>query len=238
VVEVTLDTVTETETVRERRLDPESRVAISTDTEESSSNASDQGGGVTVASNLPEGDAGGGAPSTTRSDETRERVNFEVSSTEREILRTPGAIRRMSVAVLVNTLPETPEGTLATPSLLDRLAIDTMALIQGAVLALVALVLGLFVLRPVLMRPATAPAQLAPPPATNAQPALTGEIDDSRIDEAGLSVVSEVRPETGLLPDAARPQDPVARLRALIGERQEETVEILRTWLEGEEERV
>jgi flagellar M-ring protein FliF len=27
----------------------------------------------------------------------------------------------------------------------------------------------------------------------------------------------------------------VARLRALIGERQEETVEILRTWLEGEE---
>jgi flagellar M-ring protein FliF len=30
----------------------------------------------------------------------------------------------------------------------------------------------------------------------------------------------------------------VARLRALIGERQEETVEILRTWLEGEEERV
>ncbi|MET4128937.1 flagellar basal-body MS-ring/collar protein FliF [Roseovarius sp. MBR-6] len=281
VVEVTLDTVTETETVRERRLDPESRVAISTDTEESSSNASDQGSGVTVASNLPEGDAGGGAPSTSRSDETRERVNFEVSSTEREILRTPGAIRRMSVAVLVNTLPETgdgtprpeeeltalrelvgsavgldaargdvltlrslpfealtPEGTLATPSLLDRLAIDTMALVQGAVLALVALVLGLFVLRPVLMRPATAPARLAPPPPTTAQAALTGEIDEREIDEAGLSVVSEGRGETGLLPGAERAEDPVARLRALIGERQEETVEILRTWLEGEEERI
>jgi flagellar M-ring protein FliF len=281
VVEVTLDTVTETETVRERRLDPDSRVAISTDTEENSSNASDQGGGVTVASNLPEGDAGGGAPATSRSDETRERVNYEVSSTEREILRTPGAIRRMSVAVLVNALPEgegaaprsedeltalrdlvgpavgldeargdvlilralpfetlTPEGTLAMPGLLDRLAIDTMALIQAAVLALVALVLGLFVLRPVLMRPTAAPARLAPPPPAAAQAALTGEIDEREIDESGLSVVSERRGETGLLPDEARAEDPVARLRALIGERQEETVEILRTWLEGEEERV
>ena len=281
VVEVTLDTVTETESIRERRLDPESRVAISTDTEESSSNASDQGGSVTVASNLPEGDAGGGAPSTSRNDETRERVNFEVSSTEREIFRGPGAIRRLSVAVLVNALPEAevgtprpeeelvalrdlvgsavgldeargdvltlralpfetlaPEGTLAVPGLLDRLAFDTMALVQAAVLALVALVLGLFVLRPVLMRPASAPAQLAPPPAPAAQAALTGEIDEREIDEAGLSVVSGGRGDPGLLPDDARAEDPVARLRALIGERQEETVEILRTWLEGEEERV
>jgi flagellar M-ring protein FliF len=282
VVEVTLDTVTETESIRERRVDPESRVAISTDTEESSSNASDQASGVTVASNLPEGDAGGGAPSSSRNDETRERVNYEVSSTEREIVRAPGAIRRMSIAVLVNTLPgdtdgasrpeaelaalrdlvgsavgldeargdvltlralpfETvlPEGTLATPGLLDRLAIDTMALIQAAVLALVALVLGLFVLRPILLRPSpAAPAQL-PSPRSPAQTALTGEIDDGEIDMSGLSVVSERHDETSLLSEASRqPEDPVARLRALIGERQEETVEILRTWLEGEEERV
>jgi flagellar M-ring protein FliF len=113
-----------------------------------------------------------------------------------------------------------------------------MALVQAAVLALVALVLGLFVLRPVLMRPASAPAQLAPPPAPAAQAALTGEIDEREIDEAGLSVVSGGRGDPGLLPDDARAEDPVARLRALIGERQEETVEILRTWLEGEEERV
>ena len=32
-------------------------------------------------------------------------------------------------------------------------------------------------------------------------------------------------------------EDPVDRLRAMIGERQEETVEILRNWLEEKEER-
>ena len=31
--------------------------------------------------------------------------------------------------------------------------------------------------------------------------------------------------------------DPVERLRGLIDERKDETVEILRTWLEGEEEK-
>ncbi len=282
VVEVTLETVTETETLRERRLDPESRVAISTDSEESTSDASGQDGTVTVASNLPEGEAGGGPPATSRSEGTRERVNYEVSSTEREVRRVPGAIRRMSVAVLVNALtgqdgtaprPEeelaalrdlvgsavgfdesrgdvltlralpfetlAPEGTPAVPGLLDRLALDTMALVQAAVLALVALVLGLFVLRPVLMRPArAAPVPLAPPPAAAVPAALTGEIDEGEIDEAGLSVVSEAHAGREQVAGEARAEDPVARLRALIGERQEETVEILRSWLEGEEERV
>ncbi|MBE0455026.1 MAG: flagellar M-ring protein FliF [Roseovarius sp.] len=289
VVEVTLDTVTETESIRERRVDPDSRVAISTDTEESSSNASDQGNGVTVASNLPEGEAGGGAPSTSRSDETRERVNYEVSSTEREILRAPGAIRRMSVAVLVNALPDPgtgapvprpddelealralvgsavgldsgrgdvltlralpfetlmPEGAMAVPGLWERLAIDTMSLVQAIVLAVVALVLGLFVLRPVLMRPPATPSvQLAPPPAFDVAepaPALTGEIDVGEFDESGMALAFNDNPDarSGLSGAMGFPEDPVERLRALIGERQEETVEILRTWLEGEEERV
>ena len=288
VVEVTLDTVTETETLRERRIDPESRVAISTDTEENASTASDQGGSVTVASNLPEGDAAAGAPSQSNTEETRERVNYEVSSTEREILRGPGAIRRMSVAVLVNAamgagagaadpqearpeeelaalrdlvgsavgldegrgdvltlraLPfETlePAGTRAAPGLFERLALDTMALVQAAVLALVTLVLGLFVLRPILLRPpAAAPARLGPPQGAVAGAALTGEIADDTVDENGLSLVSEPQepPARALLTRTERPEDPVARLRALIGERQEETVEILRSWLEGAEER-
>jgi flagellar M-ring protein FliF len=33
-------------------------------------------------------------------------------------------------------------------------------------------------------------------------------------------------------------EDPVDRLRSMIGDRQEETVEILRSWLEDEEENV
>ena len=306
VVEVTLETETRSESIRERRFDPESRVAISSDTEENTETASGTGSTVTVASNLPEGDADGDADATSNREETRERVNYEVSTTEREVVMGPGAIKRMSVAVLVNALPgggtgdasdapprpeeeltalrelvasavgldpergdaltlralpfeaAAPAGTPPPPGFLDRLAIDTMSLVQALVLGIVALVLGLFVLRPVLMRPPPAPARLGTPagPAgpsavaagTGADtPApLTGEIDEGEFDASSLSLVSgedgakggpaaprvSAPGETG-----PRPEDPVARLRALIGERQEETVEILRTWLEGEEER-
>jgi len=294
VVEVTLETETRSEKLRERRFDPESRVAISTDTEENIESASGTDGTVTVASNLPEGDAGGDADSQSNREETRERVNYEVSTTEREVITGPGAIRRMSVAVLVNARPaaaadapprpeeelaalrdlvasavgldtergdsltlrslpfETagPAGTEATPGLIDRLAVDTMSLVQALVLGLVALVLGLFVLRPMLMRPAAAPPRIGAParpePAADAgaeaPSPLTGEIDEGEFDESGLSLVSgegatAQAPRGALARSAPRPEDPVARLRAMIGERQEETVEILRTWLEGEEER-
>ncbi len=297
VVELSLDTVTSTESYRERKIDPESRVAISTDTEERSDTASDQGGGdVTVASNLPEGDAGGGDSSSSQTSETRERINYEVSETERQVTMAPGAIKRLTVAVLVNgtlstdangvetfqprsdeeleslrelvasavgfnetrgdviTLktmqfePQLPAGTSVEASLLDKLAIDVMSLVQAAVLAIVALVLGLFVVRPLLSGTAPeAPAQLVPPllpddgAATSLTP-LTGEIDDGAIDPADMALVADGSTlqdgTVSALPSLGEPDtsDPVERLRALIGERQEETVEILRNWLEGEEE--
>ena len=101
---VSVDTVTESEAIRERRFDPETRVAISTYTEEVTNSSSEAGGGqVTVASNLPDGDGNaGGDSSSSQNNQTRERVNYEVSETEREIVRAPGAIKRVTVAVLVN----------------------------------------------------------------------------------------------------------------------------------------
>ncbi|MEL6243497.1 MAG: flagellar M-ring protein FliF, partial [Pseudomonadota bacterium] len=52
-------------------------------------------------------------------------------------------------------------------------------------------------------------------------------------------VVGEELPSLTELPDAqfgnAVSDDPVDRLRSMIGERQEETVEILRGWLEEKE---
>ncbi|MGB7243098.1 MAG: flagellar M-ring protein FliF C-terminal domain-containing protein, partial [Sulfitobacter sp.] len=105
VVEVSVDTVTESEAISERTFDPETRVAISTDTEERSNTAKDAGGGdVTVASNLPDNEGGGGDSSSSQNSETRERINYEVSEISREIIRAPGAIKRLSVAVLVNDL--------------------------------------------------------------------------------------------------------------------------------------
>jgi flagellar M-ring protein FliF len=299
VVEATVDTETRSESIREKQIDPTSRVAISTDTEERSDTSSDQGGGgdVTVASNLPQGDGAAGDSSSSQTSETRERVNYEVSSTEREIILAPGAVKRLSVAVLVNGtvvtdaagaetfqprseeeldalrelvasavgfdeargdvitlktmqfIPEEPMGTAAEPSFFAGLGLDVMSLIQALVLAVVAIVLGMFVVRPVLSgSPGTAAIQLAPPsddtaPTDSADAALTpltGEITDNNFDAGNIPVISDAQSGQDGMPAiaGASGQDPVERLRDLIGERQEETVEILRSWLEGEEETV
>ena len=118
-----------------------------------------------------------------------------------------------------------------------------MSLIQLAVLAGIVLVLGLFVIRPVLTSQAKArliadlPQRALPvastmslPSAANASgegglPVLTGEIEDSPA--FGTTAPAEADP----------PMDPVTRLRRLIEERQAESVEILRAWMEQDEER-
>ena len=293
VVEVSVDTVTESESIRERRFDPENRVAISTETEERSGTSQNAANDVTVASNLPDGDAAGGENSTSQSSETRERVNYEVSETEREIIRAPGSVKRLTVAVLVNGIeaqgpdgaatleprPDDeldalrdlvasavgfdesrgdvitiksmlfeelePQGTFASNSLTDLIALDPMSIIQMAILAIVALVLGLFVIRPVLRGSGADISQL-PAPAksgpdddrgySSASDALTGEITDDDFTLPDLPIVSDF--DTGGLPgfDDDPSEDPVERLQSLIGERRDETVEILRSWLEDREE--
>lgn len=58
---------------------------------------------------------------------------------------------------------------------------------------------------------------------------LTGEIDDDDLPmSSGLALMNE-------MPNMGDEQDPVERLKALISERQTETVEILRNWLEEKE---
>lgn len=288
VVEVSVETVTETESIRRRQIDPEERVAISTDSEERTDSSQNQAqGAVTVASNLPDGDAGQGADgSQAQTSETRERVNYEVSQTEHEILRVPGAVKRLTVAVLVNGVVEedangisgfqprsdaeltalhdlvasavgydegrgdmitlrsmelpagVAAGTTANASLLGDLGFDLMSLFQILALSIVTLVLGLFVVRPILTKPKALPAPLlaneAEEPTTAVPPALTGEIDDDS-EEQFLPASQGARGNDRALAerDTAHPVD---RLRSMIGERQEETVEILRSWLEEERE--
>lgn len=269
-VELALDLETERESISERRFDPQGRVAISTDSESRTNSESGTPPGVTVASNLPEGDAAAGEGSRSQGSESRERVNYEVSETSRELLRTPGGIRRLSVAVLIDGLIATdgswqprPEAELAdlnalvasavgfnaergdvitikslqfealalgegsaSPSWLSQL--DPMSLIQLAVITLLVLALAFFVIRPLLLSQsrnritdqAPLPA-LAPPTTSTLQ---GGEIEELEIsgDRAGIAGDS--------------PQDPVARLRQLIGERQTESVEILRNWMDDREE--
>lgn len=297
-VEVSVDTETDSEAILERTFDPQSRVAISTDTEESSTSSSDgSGGDVTVASNLPDREGAAGTDSSSsQNSETRERINYEVSQTEREIVRVAGAIKRVTVAVLVNeaSIPDgngtitsaprseeelqslrelvssavgydetrgdiitiksmalqsiSPAGAAAGTSFLDGINLDLMSILQMAMLALVTLILGLFVVRPVLVRPSAASTISLPPavPMANQeteQPALTGDIadDDLGLPDFGAGSTS-FDPNFGDLAElpmrGGKAEDPVERLRNMIGERQEETVEILRGWLEDKEENV
>lgn len=104
IVTVAVETSAESETTVERLLDPNRRVAISTDSRElSDSGTGGAGGGATVASNLPvEGGGGGGGGSQRSRTETEERVNYEVSETTRELTRKAGEVKRVTVAVLVD----------------------------------------------------------------------------------------------------------------------------------------
>jgi flagellar M-ring protein FliF len=290
VVEVSVDLVSERESITERKFDPEGRVAISSETEERSGSSTEPGGEVTVASNLPEGSGAGGGNGQSENSETRERVNYEVSETQREIVRNPGAIRRLSVAVLIDgevalaadgsrswtprsdeelgtlrelvasavgldeargdvltlkslEFQELPmEGTEAAASIFPAVgAVDVMSMIQMAVLAFVALILGVFVVRPILATSATARRALPPP---DGQLALPGSYAPAAPALDGVIENGFAMPALGGMDDypsfdvAADVEDPAARLRRLIEERQTESIEILRGWMEDEEERV
>ena len=85
IVEVNVDADMDSQTISERTIDPDSRVAISSETEESTENASGTNPSVTVASNLPDGDVGANKGDNSRNArKSRERQNFEVSETRRE----------------------------------------------------------------------------------------------------------------------------------------------------------
>ncbi|MCC5970253.1 MAG: flagellar M-ring protein FliF [Pararhodobacter sp.] len=311
VVEINIDTVTESETIVERRIDPETRTAVSQESEERNATMSDtRTGSVSVASNLPDGDAAGGDGSQqSREVETRQRVAYEVSQTNREIQRNPGAIRRLTVAVLIDgvrvtdadgvtqwsarpegelaalrelvasavgydeargdvitlqSLPFEPvsalDGTAASAGLIDRLGLDMMGLLRLAALALVVMFLAFFVLRPILSKAVTARTDgggsRALPGLGGAgslpSPGMSGEIDDPW---AGMGELSPLPgplgaalggpmggPMTGGMSDYggeedgdSLPEDPVERMRALIADRQDETIEILRNWMEEPE---
>ncbi|MEJ8562614.1 flagellar basal-body MS-ring/collar protein FliF [Yoonia sp. GPGPB17] len=274
VVEVSIDQVTETEMITERRVDPDSRIAISTDVTESSGNSTDsRGGDITVASNLPEGDAGtGNGSSSNENSESRTLTNYEVSQTERQLTKAPGAIKRLTVAVLVNDLVETAvDGTTTTTPRTEielaaleelvasavgldpdrgdvltlrsmpfepfepigtavtgptaTLPLDMMQLIQIGVLAAVALILGLFVVRPILTSGNGGSATLsieehADP--VDVSPPMAMAMDDNALGDFM---------DTDLL-GMDGGDDPVARLKRIIADREPETIQVLQNWIE------
>ena len=274
VVEVTMDTITETESITERRVDPDSRIAISTDVTETSGTATDsRTGAVTVASNLPDGAAENGAgASSNETSESRTLTNYEISQTERQLVRAPGAVKRLTVAVLVNDVvtvdadgietvtprpaeelasleelvasavgldrergdiltlrsmafePIVPAGTEAVAAG-ARMALDMMQLIQIAVLAIVALILGLFVVRPILAQSGggTGPLSIE----SVAEPIDINPPMAMAMDNDAMSDFMSAE-----MPAVDNADDPVTRLRRMIAEREPETLQILQDWIE------
>jgi flagellar M-ring protein FliF len=302
VVQVSVELDTSRETIVERRIDPESRVVIATESEARDNTSRDAAsGGVTVASNLPDGDAAAeGGASSAQTSESRESVTFDMSETQREVAREPGAIRRISVAVLLNGIPEPdadgqlrlvprPEEELralealvrsavgfdeargdtvavdsmafdeaviadvAAPGFLDRVDLDLGQLLRTVVLAVVALVIAFGLIRPALRNSANSVqsgADFAPPIGLIPEPgipSLPEEPDDTGPDPAMAAPVDFNAlpnfPQVALpdLDNAFGPgemidADPVTRLKRLIEEREEETVDILRSWMDEDEE--
>jgi flagellar M-ring protein FliF len=116
-VRVSVDLTTEREVRVSRSFDPNQQVARSIETRVRNSNETDPAAGtVDVANNIPDelrDDGAGGGGQSTRS-ENDEVINYEIGSVQSEVVREPGDIERISVAVLVNgsygTLPNGTEG--------------------------------------------------------------------------------------------------------------------------------
>lgn len=275
-VDVAIDANMEAETVSERVFDPQSRVAISTSSEEMTETSSEGGGAVTVASNLPDGDAkDDGGDSRSRS-ETRERVNYEVSEVTRQRVKPAGEIRRISVAVLVDGVVEvgadgerawTPRsaeeltalgnlvrsaigydeargdvvtvenlefsapaaaGVAASSGVMQFLSRNAMSIAQMVFLGLVALALGLFVVKPVLASgPAPNLMQPASPHALGAADEIAAAPELSAIDGEPASDAAAITPDP-----SDRPADRLTQLRDLFSDRNEESTSLLRNWLE------
>lgn len=290
IVELNLDLVTETELLTEQRFDPQERAMISQLVEETSDQSSAGGQqAVTAASNLPDGqDAAGGANQSNRS-ENRQQANYEVSKSVREVSRQPGAVKRLSVAVLVNGVmqenskgetelvprPETEletlrelvasavgfdpargdqltvkslpfaemgtEGTLASRGgWLDRLELN--ALIKLAIIGFFALAIAWLILRPMLRGRLTERAEMnllddSAPPASRTASATTNANAsiEPPLSQAGYDATLIGSDLPGKAQLSLPPADPVARLRSMMKDRQNESMKILSGWIDEKE---
>lgn len=105
-VQVTAEIDESRQTIQAQEFDPDGQVVRSTSSQEATSEDSQgaEGGEVGVAEQLPEGEGEltAAAGPSSRSGETGETTNYEISNTTTTTVREPGAIQRLSVAVAVD----------------------------------------------------------------------------------------------------------------------------------------
>jgi flagellar M-ring protein FliF len=128
-VEMDFDRVQTTE----ERFDPDNQVPRSQQSSQESSTGS-EGGPTTVQNNVPNANAGAAGGNTTQENRQEETTNFEIGRTTRNTLRETPVVKRLSVAVLVDGVWETPAG--GSPTFRERNAEELAritTLVQGAV---------------------------------------------------------------------------------------------------------
>jgi len=115
-VQVTAELQLNRRTNTTETFNPDGQVVRSTQTSEVSdiSNGQSNGGAVSVGNELPgAGQNAGGDASSNKSSTTQETVNYEISKSTRTEISEAGALKRLSVAVLVDGV-YTPDGNGAT----------------------------------------------------------------------------------------------------------------------------
>ncbi len=233
--------------------DPESRVVRNRTVRDSSETSRGGTNGLTIASNLPQGEAQPATPSTAEVVDTTETISYEVNETRTETERMPGEVRRISVGVILN------QGALGidpvAPGAEDR-ANEIIAELEQLVLSAAgldtdrgdALAIELMPFMPVVSE------ELISPPGIIEE--LMRRYFWSGMQVLLLSVVAIVlslgvirplilqRPGPQLEEDdeaeekagqeAASPADPFEHLRSFARERQDETAALLQDWLTDE----
>lgn len=116
-VQVTADIDHSRSTTQEQRYDPDGQVVRSTSTNgsESADTTGVNDGGATAANNIPGGEAPGVGAVGSRSTDTTETTNYEISNTTTTTIREAGEIKRLAVSVAVDG-KWTPGANGAEPS--------------------------------------------------------------------------------------------------------------------------
>jgi flagellar M-ring protein FliF len=137
-VQVSADMDFDRVTENAETFDPDGQVVRSTQSVEEQSDSSDGQGlpAVSVGGNLPDAALGGADGSSTQNSAVRneETVNYEISKTVKTHVRESGAVRRLSVAVLINGSATTAaDGTVTYEPRAEEEMQKLSALIRSAV---------------------------------------------------------------------------------------------------------
>lgn len=133
-VEVSAEIDFNRSTTTQETFDPNSQVVRSSQTRESQNVSGATNGQVTVANELPGASGAGGTGTTDQGTSTEEVTNYEISKTTQTAVTEAGAVKRLSVAVVVDGVyADDGSGNLTyTPRTADEVA-QILTLVRSAV---------------------------------------------------------------------------------------------------------